>query len=348
LIAKIVFFDAVSSGNEISSNEIIVGDWSTPHDMWIPFAVSAPAPPGALRVEALMLFLQPGCDSGAVFVDDLSFWENYPPPTAFNALLNPSFDTNLSGWTTFGNVFHEGRSFGRRTPTGAAKLFGTFSDGDDSGMFQGFQTSEGVSWTLSLYALNTCVEDGIRGTNENVALARIVFRDIHGQDVGGADVVIGDNSSPLGTWTQYWATATAPSSLEVDSVFAYVLFTQGPFLENGAIFVDDMALYPGVTTGVGDTPSTSVVKLYQNVPNPFNPATKISFDLAQRENVELSVYDVTGRLVNSLFKGRLGAGPHSVTWDGKAANGESVASGVYLYVLRTATEEVARRMVLMK
>jgi flagellar hook assembly protein FlgD len=52
--------------------------------------------------------------------------------------------------------------------------------------------------------------------------------------------------------------------------------------------------------------------------------------------------------VTTLHRGHLGEGPHSVTWDGTAANGESVASGVYLYVLHTATEEVARRMVLLK
>jgi flagellar hook assembly protein FlgD len=89
--------------------------------------------------------------------------------------------------------------------------------------------------------------------------------------------------------------------------------------------------------------------LYQNVPNPFNPATQIQFDLAQRENVRVSVYDVSGRLVSTLFEGELGSGPHSIPWDGTAADGARVASGVYFYVLRTDAGEVAkRRMVLLK
>lgn len=345
MIAKVVFFDAASSGNEISSNEIVVGDWSTPRDQWIPFTVSAPAPPGALRVEPLILFLQPACDSGAVFVDDLFFSENAPTADA-NVLANPSFDTDLSGWTVFGNAFYDGRSFARRTPTGAAKLFGTYSPGNDSGMYQKFDTEPGKRWKLSLYALNTCVEDAIRGTNEDVALARIVFRDTGGADVGGADVIIGDNSTPLGTWTRFEVTATAPAG--TDSVDAFILFTQGPLLEDGAIFVDDVAFAEDVGSGVGDTPTASGVELYQNVPNPFNPTTRISFQLAKREKVEISVYDVRGRLVSTLFKGQLGAGPHSVTWDGTTAQGTRASSGVYLYVLRTSTEEVARRMVLLK
>lgn len=346
MIAKIVFFDALSGGNEISSNEIILGDWSTPRDEWIPFTVSAPAPIGALRVEALILFLQPGCDKGAVFVDDLYFWMNPTPTVAGNQLVNPSFDTDLNGWTVFGNAYYDGRSFARRTPSGSAALYGTFSLGDDSGMFQRFDTEAGQSWTLSLYALNTCVEDALRGTNENVAYAIIEYRDTGGTSLGGVNVIIGDNSSPLGTWTHYAVSATAPAG--TDSVDALIIFTQGEFLENGKIFIDDVVFAEGVTSGAGDTPSALGAKLYQNVPNPFNPTTRISFDLAQRENVEISVYDVTGRLVNTLFKGRLGAGPHSVTWDGKAASGARVSSGVYLYVLRTSSEQVARRMVLLK
>jgi len=136
VIAKIVFFNAASGGNEISSNEVIVGDWSTPLETWVPFTVSALAPAGALRVEALILFLQPGCETGAVFLDDLFFCEN-ASTTEPNVLANPSFDTDLSGWTIFGNVFYEegnplaipSRASLRRTPTGAAKLFGTFTTG---------------------------------------------------------------------------------------------------------------------------------------------------------------------------------------------------------------------------
>jgi hypothetical protein len=293
----------------------------------------------------MILFLQPGCDAGSVFVDDLLFCESAPVVDP-NVLVNPSFNTNLSGWTVFGNVFYDARSFARRTPTGAAKLFGTFTPGSDSGMYQQFDTEAGKKWKMSVYALNTCAEDAIRGTNENVALARVVFRDNVGTDLGGADVIIGDNTSPLGTWTRYEVSATAPAN--TDSVAAYILFTQGVFLEGGAIFVDDIAFAEDVSTGVGDTPRAPGAVLYQNVPNPFNPTTRISFDLAQRDDVEVSVYDIAGRLVSTLFRGDLDVGPHSVTWDGTGVGGVRVASGVYLYVLRTSTGDIARRMVLLK
>jgi hypothetical protein len=261
-------------------------------------------------------------------------------------LTNPSFDTDLSGWTYFGNVFYDGRAFARRTPTGAAAIFGTFNVGFDSGFYQRFDASPGQEWNLSLYTLNSCVEDALRGTNENIAYAIIEFRNASGDSVGGATAIIGDNSSPLGTWTHYGITATAPAS--TDSVDALIIFTQGPFLEGGKIFVDDVAFWADVPSGAGDPPAAASAKLYQNVPNPFNPSTRISFELSKRDNVEISVYDVNGRLVNTLYQGRLNAGPHSVTWDGTAKNGVRVASGVYLYVLRTSMEEIGRRMVLLK
>ena len=344
-IVKIVFYNAPVGGAEIATNEFIIGDWSSRLDAWMPFSVSAPAPAGALRVQAMILFLQPGCDTGAVFVDDLFFCEN-APVAAPNVLANPSFNTNLTGWTTFGNVFWDGRSFARRTPTGGAKLFGTFTPGSDSGMFQSFATVPGDRWLLSVYALNTCVENAIRGTNEDVALARIVYRNNVGVDVGGADVIIGNKNSPLGTWAQYFVTATAPAGAV--SVDAFILFTQGVFLENGAIFVDDVAFAKVVATGVEDTPSARRTELHQNVPNPFNPSTRIAFDLAQRDDVDISVYDVNGRLVNTLVKGRMDTGPHDVTWDGTTADGTRVSSGVYMYVLRTSTGQISRRMLLLK
>ena len=68
MVAKIVFFNAASGGSELASNEIVIGDWDTPRDQWIQFSVSAVAPPGALRVEALVpgiLALEPGVHEDA-------------------------------------------------------------------------------------------------------------------------------------------------------------------------------------------------------------------------------------------------------------------------------------------
>lgn len=343
LIAKIVFFDAPAGGNEISSNEVVIGDWNTALDTWLPFSVSAPCPAGALRVEALFLFLQPACDTGAVYVDDTSFCENTPAPDS-NVLANPSFDAGLASWLTFGNVFPESRTFLVHTSPASAKAFGPFAaPGDASGLYQQFATTPGTMWRLSVYALNTCRESPVEGTNDNLGLARIVFRDGANSEVGSNQVVIADNTSPLGTWRKYSVMALAPPGTVTAE--AYLLFVQptNPVL-GGAMWVDDAAFdVVGALDASG--PHGFAVRLSQNVPNPFRGKTTIPFQLGRREAVELDIYDAAGRHVANLLRGTLEAGPHEAAWDGRAASGLAVRPGVYHCVLKAGTALQSRKLV---
>jgi hypothetical protein len=346
LLAKIVFFDAASGGNEIASNEIVIADHSTPLDQWIAFTVSAPAPAGALRVEALFLFLQPGCDVGTAYVDDAIFEELTPTAPATNQLVNPSFTGNLTGWTTFGNVYYDGRAFARRTPTGSAKLFSTFTGGADSGMYQEFAAAPGSDWQFDVYAMTTCMESPLMGTNQNVLVATISFRDGGGVEIGVATDVVLDNTAPLGTWTKHTVIAN-DAPVGTATVRAYVLFVS-PLLEGGAAWVDDLYFGSLLPTGIDERPVSLGFRLHQNVPNPFSPDTRIDFDLDHSDDVSLTVYDVRGRRVETLLQGRLDSGPHSVTWGGKSLNGGSAPSGIYWCVLETSTGKTARRMVLLR
>jgi hypothetical protein len=341
VLAKIVFFNG---SVEIAANEVVVGDGNFTLDEWHYFEVSAPAPATATNVQPMFLFLQPACDTGSVFIDDCSFVES-TPSTEPNILVNPSFDTDLSGWTTFGNVYYDGRNWARRTPTGGAKLYGTFTPDEDSGMFQQFEADSGGVWKLDLYSMTTCVESPMSISVDNMVMARIVFKDAVGAEIGYGESVVGDPSMPLGTWTKHTVLAQAPAG--TDSVAAYVLFIQ-PTLENGAVWIDDLSLYETAYAGVESEATLPGVVLHQNVPNPFNPTTRIQFELARREHVDVSVYNVAGRRVTKLHSGVLGAGPHSVSWDGKTSSGGVAASGTYWYVVRTPEGKAARSMVLLK
>ena len=83
--------------------------------------------------------------------------------------------------------------------------------------------------------------------------------------------------------------------------------------------------------------------LAQNYPNPFNAETNISFSLAEAGNVNLSVYDITGRLVVTLVDGQMDAGSHVVAWDAS-----SVSSGVYFYKLNAGDYTATKSMNLLK
>ena len=90
------------------------------------------------------------------------------------------------------------------------------------------------------------------------------------------------------------------------------------------------------------------VALHQNTPNPFNPSTTISFTLAEREVVTLSIYDVEGKRVRTLVDGTVGEGRHEYIWNGRDARGGSVGSGVYFCRLTAGKQSVSRKMVLLK
>jgi hypothetical protein len=89
-------------------------------------------------------------------------------------------------------------------------------------------------------------------------------------------------------------------------------------------------------------------ELGQNIPNPFNPITRISYELPSRVPVTLTVYDVDGRLVKTLVSETKGPGAFTTAWEGKNDNGEPVASGVYFYRLNAGGFVQTKKMVFLK
>jgi hypothetical protein len=116
----------------------------------------------------------------------------------------------------------------------------------------------------------------------------------------------------------------------------------------GHINVDEIVESHATPVDVlGAVPATYV--LHPNTPNPFNPTTRLSFDLPSAGRARLDIYDVRGRLVRTLIDGSLPAGPHGVVWDGTTTEGTRAASGMYWSRLRFADrEELVRSMVLLK
>jgi hypothetical protein len=79
------------------------------------------------------------------------------------------------------------------------------------------------------------------------------------------------------------------------------------------------------------TPKRASLK--QNYPNPFNPTTTITFQLAEKQAVTLTIYDIHGKLVKTLVDEELGTGYHSLVWNGDDERGTLVESGIYIYRL---------------
>lgn len=83
-------------------------------------------------------------------------------------------------------------------------------------------------------------------------------------------------------------------------------------------------------------------------PNPFNPATRITFSLARGEEVSVRVYTPAGRLVSTLFEGSLPRSVHTVHWDGRDGTGRAQAAGIYLYRIETEGASIGGKLVLQK
>ena len=93
--------------------------------------------------------------------------------------------------------------------------------------------------------------------------------------------------------------------------------------------------------------------LLANYPNPFNPETWIPYQLAEPAEVTVSIYAADGKLVRTLALGQLPAGVYqnrsrAAYWDGRNAQGEPVASGVYFYTLQAGEFSATRKMLIRK
>lgn len=85
-----------------------------------------------------------------------------------------------------------------------------------------------------------------------------------------------------------------------------------------------------------------------NYPNPFNGSTSIRFAVPTKSRVTLSVYNTVGQKIADLVDAEEAAGHHTVAWNGRDAAGQPVASGVYLYRLRSTTYSATRKLLLLR
>jgi hypothetical protein len=146
----------------------------------------------------------------------------------------------------------------------------------------------------------------------------------------------------------------------LDSSFTQ-LTSQGPVpfagLESSINDRDEIAFVAGgdVYLAVLSPPSAASagppgsLGLRQNVPNPFNPSTRIEYEVpSDGAWVRLDIYDVAGRRVRTLVSDRQSPGKKQVEWDGRTGAGTVVPSGVYFCRLRANGRVETRRMVLTK
>ena len=116
-----------------------------------------------------------------------------------------------------------------------------------------------------------------------------------------------------------------------------------PLLPPYPMHCDSTGMPPVTIVNETSSPTPSQCILHPAYPNPFNAKTAISFKLQAPGKVELKVYDITGREVQSLLTGHLSLGEHSVVW-----NAKDCASGIYFAKLSSSRSHKTVKLLLLK
>ena len=85
-----------------------------------------------------------------------------------------------------------------------------------------------------------------------------------------------------------------------------------------------------------------------NYPNPFNPVTSITYQIPFDADVNITIYDMNGRVIKTLLDGKQSAGHKSILWNAKDNKNELVSAGIYLYTIKAGNYRKTRKMVLIK
>lgn len=171
--------------------------------------------------------------------------------------------------------------------------------------------------------------------------------------------VVAQESVPLGPGTSTVVEATLFPLEDREYRFAVNVMPSGDvedtdWSNNSA---DEAISIGPVVTGVspdepiGENPAgipNRPVLLRGVYPNPFNPRVTVDWAIASDGQVNLTVYDVRGRLVRELYTGPGTAGTHRLVWDGKDDSGQDVATGVFFIRATSGGAQDARKIVLVK
>jgi hypothetical protein len=158
--------------------------------------------------------------------------------------------------------------------------------------------------------------------------------------VDGTDMLIVDNDASI------VATGYIQSDLNGDGYAdgSDVLIAENNASNYVAVRNPIVGMSPGISH-IRDlhSRSASTFKLQDNYPNPFNPSTEIRFSLAENVNVNLKVYDMSGKEVAVLVNEMKTAGEHSIMF-----NASGLSSGTYFYKLTAGSVEQVKKMTLVK
>ncbi len=172
---------------------------------------------------------------------------------------------------------------------------------------------------------------------------------VPGLDSDDVTVLLNEGSGifSLGTRFAVDAGPVAVEAADFDGDGVIDLAVASSIADHVTVWRNTLAEYPPAPTGQV-TKERTPRDLAQNVPNPFNPATEISYKIEKPGPVTLVVFNSSGKIVRTLVHEFKSAGEHLVAWDGLNDAGDKLPSGTYFYRLTTRDSVELRRMTLLR
>jgi hypothetical protein len=131
-----------------------------------------------------------------------------------------------------------------------------------------------------------------------------------------------------------------------DNVF-HAVYDEG---EEGNIYYGSWEIDSDGTLSMDEENNTLPISnvLYDCYPNPFNPVTTLRYDIPEDGIVNITIYDMMGRVVSNLVSSQQNAGYKSIQWNATNNTGQPVSAGVYLYTIQAGEFRQTKKMVLLK
>ena len=266
-------------------------------------------------------------DMGGMFWDaasfnaDLSTWDVSSVTSMYNAFGSAaSFNANLSSWDvssvlTMAEMFNGATSFNADLSSwdvsNVTDMGGMFSD---AASFNADLSAWDVSSVTNMHEMFY----GTASFNQNISSWNVSNVEEMNNIFEGALAITDENKCAIHT---SWST---------NSNWPY------DWSASCALTVNELSISP------------RYFKLHDNYPNPFNPTTKIHYDLPKNSFVSIDIYDVTGNKIKSLVNTVQDAGYRSVYWDATNSLGQSVSAGMYIYTVNAGEFRATRKMALIK
>jgi len=212
-------------------------------------------------------------------------------------------------------------------PNNSADVYATFGGFGSGHVYK--SSNAGLNWV------------NISGNLPDVPHQCIVIDPLYPQNIyAGNDLAVYVTTSGGASWFEY--RGTMPYALIYDLTIVYPNRHIRATTHGNGVYERSLVQNPTGISQLGSEVPKSYA-LYQNYPNPFNPTTKIKFDIPSSGNVQINIYDISGRLVSALVNKTMKAGKYEAEFDAR-----NLSSGVYFYKLMSGKFTYTKKMVLVK